>query len=87
MSQNNYYSIKSTIELQFNDSQTRDISYNSFLPEFNNLKSNRTKMQIEKKNKSLIFYIESTDITAFRASINDIVSLGKIIDNTLKLCE
>jgi tRNA threonylcarbamoyladenosine modification (KEOPS) complex Pcc1 subunit len=87
MNQNNYYSIKSTIELKFNNSQIRDISYNSFLPEFNKVKTKRSKIKMAKENNSLIFYIESTDITAFRASISDIIGFGKIIDNTLKLCE
>jgi len=87
MNQHNKYTIKSTIELIFNDSQIRDFSYNSFLPEFSKLKMKRSMMTIEKKNYSLIFQIESSDITAFRASINDIISLGKIIENTLELCE
>jgi len=42
---------------------------------------------MEKLNKALIFSIESADITAFRASISDVISFGKIIDSTLKLCE
>jgi len=87
MNQNNYYSIKSTIELKFNNSQIRDISYNSFLPEFNKVKTKRSKIKMAKENNSLIFYIESTDITAFRASISNIIGFGEIIDNTLKLCE
>ncbi|MFX1256459.1 MAG: KEOPS complex subunit Pcc1 [Promethearchaeota archaeon] len=87
MNQVNYYSIQSTIELKFNNPETRDISYNSFLPEYNELKSKRSKIIIKKKNNSLIFYIKSTDITAFRASINDIIALGKIIEQTIKMCE
>ncbi len=87
MSQNNYYSIRSTIELMFTNSKIRDISYDSFLPELKNTRTKRSKTDMEKKNNSLIFYIESTDITAFRGGISDIIALGKIIENSLKLCE
>lgn len=87
MNQSNYYSIKSKIEFKFKNSQIRDFSYKSFLPELNKVKSYRSRVSMEKINNSIIFYIESTDITAFRASINDIISLGKIIDHTMKLCE
>ena len=86
MNKNNYFSIKSTIELQFKTSQIRDISYNSFLPEFNKLQTKRSKVIMEKKNdSSLIFKIRSNDITAFRASINEIISLGKVITNSLEI--
>ena len=87
MNQNNYYSINSTIELKFDNSHTRDISYNSFLPELNQIRSNRSQIKMEKVNNSLLFNVESTDITAFRASVSDIIGFGKIIENTLKLCE
>ena len=88
MSQNNSFSVKSTIELQFNTSQIRDISYNSFLPEFNKLQTKRSEVFMEKKNDiSIIFKIKSNDITAFRASINEIISFGRIIANSLKIVD
>lgn len=87
MNQNNYFSIKATVELKFTNSKTRDISYNSFLPEFDKLNTKRSKIKIEKKENLLIFHIESSDITAFRASISDIIGFGRIVENTLKLCE
>ena len=88
MSQSNFFTIKSKIKLQFQTAFNRDISYNSFLPELNKIRSTRSKIQMEKSNHNTItFYIESADITAFRASINDIISFGKIIESTLKLCE
>ena len=87
MNQNNYYSINSTIELKFDNSHTRDISYNSFLPELNQTRSKRSQTRMEKVNKSILFSVESTDITAFRASVSDIIGFGKIIENTLKLTE
>ncbi|MHA1490571.1 MAG: KEOPS complex subunit Pcc1 [Promethearchaeota archaeon] len=88
MRENNYYSIKSTIELKFNNPQTRDVSYNSFFPEFNKFqaKRKRSKLSMEKKNNNyLVFHLESTDITAFRASINEIISSVRIFENTLKI--
>jgi len=87
MNQSNHFSIKATVELKFTNSKTRDISYNSFLPEFDKLNTKRSKIKIEKKENLLIFHIESSDITAFRASISDIIGFGRIVENTLKLCE
>ncbi|MFX1302730.1 MAG: KEOPS complex subunit Pcc1 [Promethearchaeota archaeon] len=88
MSQNNAFSIKSTIELQFNTTQIRDISYKSFLPEFNKLQTKRSEVFMKKKNDySIIFKINSSDITAFRASINEIISFGKVIANSLKIVD
>lgn len=80
------FSIKSSIILKFNNSNLRDISYNSFLPEFDKLQTKRSKIYMEKKNNnSLVFMIESTDITAFRASINEIISFGKALTDSLKI--
>ena len=88
MSQNHIFSIKSWIQLKFSNPETRDISFNSFIPELKKLQTNRSKVLVEKKNsKLLIFEIESNDITAFRASVNEIISFGKIIDNTMRLTE
>jgi tRNA threonylcarbamoyladenosine modification (KEOPS) complex Pcc1 subunit len=87
MNQNNYYSINSTIELNFDNSHIRDISYNSFLPEMNQTRSKRSQMKMDKVNNSILFSIESTDITAFRAAVSDIIGFGKIIENTLKLTD
>jgi tRNA threonylcarbamoyladenosine modification (KEOPS) complex Pcc1 subunit len=86
MNQLNLFSISSSIILNFNNSNLRDIYYSSFLPEFNELKTKRSKLYIEKKNnKSLIFKIESNDINAFRASINEIISFGKAFTDSLKI--
>ncbi len=88
MNKNNVFTIDSVIELKFTDSQIRDISYNSFYPEIKKLQTNRSRVLVEKKNDcKLIFKVESSDITAFRASMNEIISLGKIIDSTLQIAE
>ncbi len=88
MIQRKIFSIESHIELKFNNSDIRDLSYNSFIPEIKKLQTNRSKVLIEKKNRNiLIFTIVSNDITAFRASINEIISFGKIIDNTISITE
>ncbi len=88
MSINNYFSIESTIKLKFNSSQIRDISYKSFLPEFNKTRTKRSQISMEKMNdKSILFVIKSNDITAFRASINEIISFGKVITNTMKIID
>lgn len=88
MSQANSFSIESTIEFQFISSKIRDISYNSFLPEFTKLQTKRSEVFMEKKNDNfIVFNIRSSDITAFRASINEIISFGKVIDNTSKIVD
>lgn len=85
MNSDNFYKIKSTLEIQFKNSNLCDIAYNSFLPEFKSQKSKRSKISLVKEENSLIFHIESNDITAFRASINEIISFGRIIDGVLKI--
>ena len=87
MNNSNFFSISAQIELKFKDPQIRDFSYNSYLPEYKKVSTNRSKISISKEQNSLLFFIESTDITAFRASVNDIISLGKVVENTLKLCQ
>jgi tRNA threonylcarbamoyladenosine modification (KEOPS) complex Pcc1 subunit len=42
---------------------------------------------MEKKDNSLIFTIESNDITSFRASVNEIISFGKVVDQTIHISE
>lgn len=88
MSQTKLFTIESTIEFDFKESNLRDMSYNSFIPEISKLQTNRSKILVEKKNQhKLIFQIESNDITAFRASMNEIISFGKIIEKTIQLPE
>jgi len=88
MNPTNYFTIKATIEIIFKTPQLRDISYNSFSPEFKRLQTKRSIVLMEKNsNNSLSFQIESQDITAFRATLNEIISFGKIIDNTLKITD
>ena len=88
MIQNKNLKVESIVKLKFNDSYTRDISYNSFIPEIKNLQTNRSKIMIEKENKQTItFKIKANDITAFRATINEVIIFGKIVDNTKQLVE
>lgn len=88
MNPTNHFTIKATIEIIFKNPQLRDISYNSFSPESKRLQTKRSVVLMEKKsNNSLSFQIESQDITAFRATLNEIISFGKIIDNTLKITD
>ena len=87
MSHSSPFSIKSTIELKFTNPKVCDFAYNSYLPEFERLKTKRSKVSILKHEDSLLFKIESLDITAFRATVSDIISLGKIVENTMDLIE
>jgi tRNA threonylcarbamoyladenosine modification (KEOPS) complex Pcc1 subunit len=86
MNKNSYFSIKSIIEFNFESSRIRDISYNSFLPEFKKLQTKRSQISIEKRNENtILFEINSNDVTAYRASINEIISFGKIVTNSLEI--
>ncbi len=85
MSQDTPFSIKSTLILDFKDTKVCEFAYNSFLPEFDRLKAKRSQIIMDQKENSLIFEIQSQDITAFRATISDIIALGKIVENTIEL--
>jgi len=71
--------IESKVVIKFSNSDLCNIAYQSFLPDFNTKSSPRSKITIDKDNSSLIFTINSIDITAFRASINEIINFGRII--------
>ena len=81
------FSIKSEIELIFNNSKIRDYAYSSFLPELKKSKSWRSTITMQKTENSLKFLIASEDITAYRAAVSDIVALGKIIESTTNIFE
>jgi len=86
MNKNNSLTIKSTVEFQFKTLDLCNYSYNSFLPEFNKVqKSKRSTISLKKEENSLIFLIESKDITAFRATINEIISFGRIFEGVLNI--
>jgi len=85
MNKDNYLIIKSTLEFQFTSPELCNYSYNSLLPEFKNQKLKRSTISINKKEKSLIFSIVSKDITAFRATINEIISFGRIFEGVLNV--
>ncbi len=83
--ESNNFKIVSNIEIQFNNKELRDISYNSFIPEISQIPRKRTSLIVEKVKKSLIFKLKASDFTAFRAAISDIVNFGKIIEKNLNL--
>ncbi len=85
MKKSNAFRIKSKVLINFKNSSLCEIAYNSYLPEFNIKKSKRSKIMLERKENLLIFNVKSEDITAFRASINEIISFGKIIEKSLLL--
>jgi len=88
MNQSDLFTIRSTVSFVFKNAQMLDLSYNSFLPELikHQAKETRSKVVMEKKDKnSLVFFVESTDITAFRASINDIIGFGRILEGVINI--
>lgn len=87
MESNSPFQITATIALKFKNEDLCDIALKSFLPEFNLKTTKRSKISMDKQENSIVFFIQSNDITAFRASISEIVSLGKVIENSVKLIE
>ena len=85
MKQKGPFFIKTRIELVFSNPELSRFAYNSFLPDLNSKKSNRSVINVKLSDKTLLFYIKSRDITAYRASINEIINLGKIIEDTIEI--
>lgn len=86
MQSGNAFSIKGNINFLFRNSNHRDIAYNSYFPELKKLQTKRSKLSMKKENeKKLLFLIICSDITAFRATINDVIALGKIVENCIKI--
>ena len=93
MNQINSFSIKSVLELQFNTSNIRNISYDSFLPEFNKLQTwfivNKLSLNVNKTNyivfgkynkrDNIKLYIDTNEISR----VNDTKFLGVYIDSQL----
>lgn len=77
--------IKSNVELIFSDSKLSKFAYESFLPELSSKRIDRSVIHMRLNDESLVFNIESRDITAYRASINEIINLGKIIDDSIEI--
>ena len=73
------FSIESQVVIKFSNPNLCNIAYQSFLPDFNTKSSPRSKIKMEKIHSSVIFNIISVDITAFRASIIEIINFGRII--------
>ncbi|MBY9003127.1 MAG: CTAG/PCC1 family protein [Candidatus Lokiarchaeota archaeon] len=85
MENQNFFSIESQVVIKFSNPNLCNIAYQSFLPDFNTKLSPRSKITMDKNNSSLIFNINSNDITAFRASINEIINNFRIFDHTLEI--
>jgi tRNA threonylcarbamoyladenosine modification (KEOPS) complex Pcc1 subunit len=79
------FHINSDVIIQFDNTYLCELAYNSYLPEFNKKKNKRSKISFQINENLLIFKIESDDITAFRAAINEIISFGRIIEKSLQL--
>ena len=77
--------IKSKIELVFSNPELSKFAYKSFLPDLSSKRSSRSVINVKLSNESLFFYIKSRDITSYRASINEIINLGKIVEDTIEI--
>ena len=86
MSTPSNFTLKTQVGFNFTDSEIRDHSFESYLPEVEKLNTHRSKLEMKKNGDlELIFMIECADITAFRATMSDIISFGKIIEQGIQL--
>ena len=85
MGNKNTFSIESRVKINFSNSELCNTAYQSILPDFNTKSSHRSQISLEKKDSSLIFHIESIDITAFRASISDIINFVRIMNDITEI--
>ncbi|MHA1272720.1 MAG: KEOPS complex subunit Pcc1 [Promethearchaeota archaeon] len=81
------FSVESTIKFTFQNPKFTEFAYNTFLPELKQSKTWRSTIEMNENNNQLEFYIKSSDITAFRAAVSDIISLGKIVESTINMCK
>ncbi|MDR2829449.1 MAG: hypothetical protein LBB45_00135 [Methanobrevibacter sp.] len=70
--------VKGKIVINFDSRKEADIIYRSICLELKTAPDHRSKADIEVKNESMIIYINSHDMTSFRASINSIIKWIKL---------
>ncbi|MHA1341591.1 MAG: KEOPS complex subunit Pcc1 [Promethearchaeota archaeon] len=76
--------LENTLIIDFNTTKNAKIFYNSFMPEFKNVISSRTSLEVQQIDSKIKFFIKAKDIKAFRAIINSISQFSYVIDEIIK---
>ncbi len=66
-------SVKSKIEVEFDNSNQAKIIYDSIILEFETAPDYRSSMDLILEDKSIIINIDAQDSTSFRASVNSAI--------------
>ena len=66
-------SVKSKIEVEFDNSDQAKIIYDSIILEFETAPDYRSSMDLILEDKSIIINIDAQDSTSFRASVNSAI--------------
>jgi KEOPS complex subunit Pcc1 len=66
-------SVKSKIEVEFDNSAQAKIIYDSIILEFETAPDYRSSMDLILEDKSIIINIDAQDSTSFRASVNSAI--------------
>jgi len=81
-------SLKSQIDVEFEDSNQAKIIYDSILLEFNTAPDYRSSMDLTLKDNKIIINIDAEDSTSFRASVNSAIkwiNLSLQINNLINI--
>ncbi|MBE6510265.1 MAG: hypothetical protein J6B73_00800 [Methanobrevibacter sp.] len=81
-------SVKSQIDVEFEDSNQAKIIYDSILLEFNTAPDYRSSMDLTLKDNKIIINIDAEDSTSFRASVNSAIkwiNLSLQINNLINI--
>ena len=81
-------SVKSQIDVEFEDSNQAKIIYDSILLEFNTAPDYRSSMDLALEDNKIIINIDAEDSTSFRASVNSAIkwiNLSLQINNLINI--
>ena len=81
-------SVKSQIDVEFEDFNQAKIIYDSILLEFNTAPDYRSSMDLTLKDNKIIINIDAEDSTSFRASVNSAIkwiNLSLQINNLINI--
>lgn len=79
--------VRGKIVIGFDSRKEADIIYESICLELKTTPDHRSKTDIEVKDELMIIYINSHDMTSFRASINSIIKWIKLSHEMIEILQ
>jgi tRNA threonylcarbamoyladenosine modification (KEOPS) complex Pcc1 subunit len=70
--------ITSTITFHFKTKDDATIFYTSYLPEHGKVVKSRSETLIQQEESRIVFTINATDITAYRATVNSLLQFSNV---------